>query len=164
MRVKNIKSNGIVRKARIGDVPAIQLLINNFAQKGKMLPRPLTDIYENIRDFFVFERNRNILGVCALSITWKDLAEIKSLAVLRKFQKKGIGSVLVKSALNEAGNMGIRRIFVLTYSPGFFRKMGFKKVKKDLLPHKIWGECIHCFKFPNCDEEAMILDFKGKKT
>jgi len=157
MQEKIAKISGKVCKAGINDAPAIQSLINTFAAKGKMLPRSLSAIYENIRDFFLFVNDGKILGVCALSVCWKDLAEIKSLAVAGKYRKKGIGSVLVESALSEAQCMGIKNLFVLTYCPQFFRKFGFKKVSKGFLPHKIWSECIYCFKFPKCDEEAMIL-------
>jgi amino-acid N-acetyltransferase len=148
-----------IRKAAISDIKRIHKLINEFAKKGKMLPRSLNELYENIRDFFVAEENNEIKGVCALHILWEDLAEIRSLAVKKDSQKKGIGSLLVKKCLSEAKKLGVKKVFVLTYIPEFFKKTGFKELDKSKLPQKIWGDCIRCPKFPECDEIALIYEF-----
>ncbi len=146
----------MIRKARVEDIKQIQALINSFAKKDIMLPRSLNELYESIRDFWVYEANKKVLGCCALHISWEDLAEIKSLAVSKASQKKGVGRELVLTCLNEAKELGAKRIFVLTYNPGFFKKFGFKRVKNSCLPHKIWAECINCCKFPNCQEIALL--------
>ena len=145
----------MIRKAKIQDIKKIQELINSFASKDLMLPRSLNELYENIRDFWVCEENRKIAGCCALHVSWDNLAEIKSLAVTKSLHKQGIGKELVEVCLKEAKEMGAKRVFVLTYVQGFFRKFGFKRVKNTDLPHKIWAECINCCKFPNCQEVAM---------
>uniref|UniRef100_A0A7C4AIM5 N-acetyltransferase n=1 Tax=Thermodesulfovibrio aggregans TaxID=86166 RepID=A0A7C4AIM5_9BACT len=149
-----------IRKALISDIKIIHKLVNEFARKGEMLPRSLNELYENLRDFYVAEENSEIKGMCALHILWEDLAEIRSLAVKSEHQKKGIGSMLVKRSLQEAKRLGIKRIFVLTYLPEFFRRFGFKEIDKSKLPQKIWGDCIKCPKFPECDESALIFEFK----
>lgn len=149
-----------IRKAKISDIKPIHKLINEFAKKGEMLPRSLNELYENIRDFFIAEESNEMHGVCALHILWEDLAEIKSLAVKKESQKKGIGRLLVKKCLNEAKKIGVKKVFVLTYIPEFFKKAGFKELDKSKLPQKIWGECIKCPKFPECDEIALIYKFK----
>ncbi len=146
----------MIRKAKIEDIKQIQALINGFARQDLMLPRSLNELYENIRDFWVAEERGRILGCCALHISWDDLAEIKSLAVSKTKQKKGLGARLVKLCLDEARQMGVKRIFVLTYRPDFFRRLGFKRVKQSELPHKIWAECINCPKFPDCQEIALL--------
>ncbi len=148
-----------VRKALVSDIKSIHRLINEFAKKGEMLPRSLNELYENIRDFFIAEENNEIKGVCALHILWEDLAEIRSLAVKKDSQKKGIGSLLVKKCLNEAKKLEVKKVFVLTYIPEFFKKIGFKELDKSKLPQKIWGDCIRCPKFPECDEVALIYEF-----
>lgn len=148
----------MVRKAKINEAKAIQNLINFYAQKGLMLFRSLNDLYDDLRDYFVYEENGKILGTCALHIYWEDLAEIRSLAVEEKEQNKGIGSILVKEALAEAKELNIKQVFVLTYRPEFFRKFGFRDIEKQNLPQKIWSECIHCVKFPECEEVALIKD------
>jgi len=121
-----------------------------------MLARSLNELYENIRDFWVVEDRRKIIGCAAMHISWEDLAEIKSLAVAKNKQGNGIGSELVLSCLKEARELGARKVFVLTYKPEFFKKFGFKKIKHSSLPHKIWMECIRCCKFPNCQEIALL--------
>lgn len=146
----------MIRKAKIQDIKQIQGLINLFARQDLMLPRSLNELYENIRDFWVAEENGKIIGCAALHISWDDLAEIKSLAVAKREQKKGIGKDLVEICLNDAKQLGAKKIFVLTFKPEFFKKLGFKNIKHSNLPHKIWAECINCCKFPNCDEIALL--------
>ena len=145
-----------VEKARVSDVTQMQNLINYFADKGDMLARSLSEIYENIRDYFVVRQGERVIACAALHISWSDLAEIKSLAVAEESQKQGIGSQLVKACLNEAKELGISTVFCLTYNPAFFEKCGFSQVEKAELPHKVWGECYRCPKFPDCDEVALI--------
>jgi amino-acid N-acetyltransferase len=147
----------MIRKARIGDARAIQGLIEGSASRGEMLHRSLSEIYDNIRDFYVFQGNRSLLGTCAVHICWEDLAEIRSLTVLEEERRKGIGSKLVKACLGEAKQLGIRKVFALTYEPSFFQKFGFGIVDKATLPHKVWSDCLKCVKFPDCDEIALTL-------
>lgn len=148
-----------IRKALISDVKQVQRLVNEFAKKEEMLPRSLNDLYENIRDLFVYEDKGQVSGACALHILWDDLAEIRSLAVSRELQGRGIGKQLLKTCLKEAKQLGIKRVFALTYQPEFFRKIGFADIDKSKLPQKIWGDCLRCPKFPECDEDAVIIEF-----
>jgi len=146
-----------VEKAKMADVPQMHKLINKFAAQGEMLPRALSEIYENIRDYFVVRNRYKVVACVALHVSWADLAEIKSLAVAKGSQKQGIGVALVNTCIEEARELGIPTIFCLTYKPEFFRKYGFKSVHKSKLPRKIWGECYRCPKFPDCDETPLIL-------
>jgi amino-acid N-acetyltransferase len=148
----------IVRKAVAGDVRSIHKLVNEFADENKIIPRSLNDLYENLRDFFIYIDDSKIIGACALHISWENLAEIRSLVVDRKDQKQGIGTALIEEALKEARQLGIKRIFSLTYIPNYFERFGFHELEKSELPHKIWGDCMKCHKFPDCDETAVILD------
>ncbi len=148
----------MIRKAKMPDVPELQKLINTFAERSEMLPRALNSIYESIRDFQVMEINGKIVGCCALHVTWGDLAEIRSLAVSEDVQGNGYGRNLVQACLEDAKDMGIPKIFALTYVPEFFEKLGFVRVDKSTLPHKIWSDCINCPKFPDCGEEAVLLE------
>lgn len=145
-----------IRKARISDVKVIHKLVNEFARREEMIPRSINDLFEHIRDFFIIETDGNIVGVCALHILWEDLAEIRSLAVRKEYQKTGIGKRLVRKCLSEARSIGIPRVFVLTYVPDFFRNLRFTDIDKASLPQKIWGDCVRCPKFPECDETALI--------
>jgi amino-acid N-acetyltransferase len=149
-----------IRKAKISDIKHIHRLVNEFAKKEQMLPRALNELYEGIRDFFVFEEKGIIAGVCAIHVLWEDLAEIRSLAVKEELQRSGIGRSLVKRCLKEAKDLGIKRAFALTYHAEFFRKLGFKEIDKTKLSQKIWGDCLRCPKFPECDETAVIIELK----
>jgi len=145
-----------VEKARINDATQIHELVNHFADKGEMLARPLSEIYENIRDYFVIRQGERVIACAALHISWADLAEIKALAVTEDSQKRGLGDRLIAACLEEAKKLGIASVFCLTYKPAFFEKAGFSKIDKTELPHKVWGECYRCPKFPNCDELALV--------
>jgi amino-acid N-acetyltransferase len=148
-----------IRRARIADAEQIQRLINQFADEERLLPRSLSEIYDNLRDFSVYEGvDQKISGVCALHICWGGLAEIRSLAVTTKERDKGIGRQLIEACLGNARELGISRLFLLTYIPPYFERMGFRPVDKATLPHKIWTDCVRCVKFPECAETAMILD------
>jgi amino-acid N-acetyltransferase len=148
-----------IRKARIADVKDIQKLVNEFARREEMIPRSINELYENIRDFVVCEDGGAIYGACALHILWEDLAEIRSLAVKKESQRTGLGRKMVRRCLSEAKSLGIKRVFALTYQPLFFGKMGFEEIDKSSLPQKIWGDCVRCPKFPECDEHALIYLF-----
>jgi amino-acid N-acetyltransferase len=147
-----------IDKATMGDVPKIQELVSSFAAIGEMLPRPLAEIYEHLRDFFVVREGQETVACAALHIMWEDLAEIRSLAVLENNQEQGIGLELVNACLAEARRLGIRTVFALTQQPAFFEKSGFHQADMMTLPRKVWGECFRCPKFPNCDEIAVIID------
>jgi len=145
-----------VEKARIDDATQMHKLINDFASKGEMLARPLSEIYENIRDYFVVREDERVLACAALRINWADLAEIKSVAVAEDSQGKGIGDQLVEVSLKEARELGIATVYCLTYKPAFFERFGFSQIDKMELPQKVWSECYRCPQFPNCDEVALI--------
>ena len=147
-------------KAKISDVPIIHKLVNSYGSRGLMLPRPLSEIYENMRDFYVVCEGDKVLGCGALHICWEDLVEVKSVAVLEGNQGKGIGAAIVNACLDEAKSLNVAEVFVLTYEPDFFGRFGFKRVDLMELPRKVWGECQRCPKYPDCDENAMVLKLK----
>jgi len=147
------------RKATVREAKAIYELLSEEAKKGLLLPRSLNAIYENIRDFWVCEEGGEVLGCVALHVVWEDLAEIRSLAVKEGRRGEGIGFQLVKNALLEAGELGVKKVFSLTYVKDFFLKnFPFREIDKRELPHKVWGECVNCVKFPDCDEEAVLVE------
>ena len=126
-----------------------------------MLARPLSEIYENIRDYFVVRAGERVIACASLHVNWSDLAEIKSLAVAEDSQKQGIGDQLVEACLREAKELGIPTVFCLTYKPVFFERFGFCQLEKMELPRKVWTECYRCPKFPNCDEVALIYHLEA---
>jgi amino-acid N-acetyltransferase len=151
-----------IEKATMADAPTIQDLVGSLASLGEMLPRPLAEIYEQLRDFLVVRDNGRVVACAALHIMWKDLAEIRSLAVLDEWRDKGVGAVLVEACLDEARSLGIPTVFALTRQPGFFERLGFHQADVMSLPRKVWGECFRCPKFPNCDETAVTIDLEAR--
>jgi len=148
----------LIRKAKLSDVEKIHELVNYYAEKGLMLSRSRNALYEYIRDFAVAELDGEIVGIGALHILWIDLAEVRALAVKESLFGEGIGRKLVDFFINEAKELDIPKVFTLTYQPEFFGKCGFDVVDKENMPHKVWKECIHCPKFPNCDEVCLEKD------
>ena len=149
----------MIRKATLSDIKAVHRLISEQAKAGHLIPRAISELYSQVRDFAVRTENGpdTIVGCGALHIVWEDLAEIRSLAVQSDCQRKGIGSELVQSLLEESRGMEIKRVFVLTDRTSLFERLGFSYIDKNLLPHKIWADCIRCNKFPECDEVAMAI-------
>jgi len=149
----------MIRKARMEDVPRIQKMLEQSARRGELLPRPLGELYDFLRDFAVVtDENRETVGCCALHTSWEELGEIRSLIVSEPLRRQGVGRRLVSFCMDEAQSLGIRKLFVLTFNADFFRKLGFAPVSKSMLPHKIWADCLRCVHFPDCKEEALWVD------
>ena len=155
----------MIRNAQMKDVKAMYDLLHHFADKGVLLGRSLSSLYDQLRDFQVFveegDTGEEIVGICSLHICWENLAEVRSLAVKESAQGKGVGRQLVESCIQEAKALGIKQVFTLTYQPGFFRLRGFEPIDKKELPHKVWSDCINCPKFPDCNEEALVWNDSG---
>lgn len=147
----------IVRKPTFRDAAGIQKLIQHYAERQFMLPRTLGQVAEHLRDFYIAEEDGQVIGCGALHL-WSDLAEIRSVAVAEATWRKGIGTAILKACLQEARDLGLKTIFVLTYQPEFFEKLGFHRVSKDKFPHKIWADCVNCPHFPNCSEVALTVE------
>ena len=152
-----------VERATVHDAREICDLINLWAARGEMLPRTLGETYENIRDFFVVREEGRLVGCAALHITWSDLAELKSLAVDEERQASGYGRSLADACVAEGRSLGLRRIFALTYRPGFFERLGWEQADVMSFPRKVWNECYRCPKFPGCEEIAMVLELDGAR-
>src|SRR3954464_12890911 len=126
----------MIRNATVHDVPRISEIINSHAELGKMLFKSYAQLFENLRDFAVYEDDDTgqIVGCVALSIIWADLTEVRSLAVDDGQRGKGIGTKLVQWCIDEARRLGIRKLMSLTYEERFFARLGFEVVNKDTLP------------------------------
>ncbi|NPA57781.1 MAG: N-acetyltransferase [Aquificae bacterium] len=151
----------MVRKATVKDAGKIFEILQMYALEGVLLPRSLNSIYENIRDFFVYEEEGQIVGIGSLHVFWEDLAEIKSLAVKPEYHGRGIGKRIVEECIKDGERLGIKKVFALTYVPEFFEKLGFRVVDKSEFPQKVWTECIHCVKFNDCKEIPVLLEIGG---
>ena len=151
----------MLRKARVGDVKTIHRMIKISSDREEMLPRSLMDIYGNLRDFFVYvdEGSDAVIGICAMSTIWENLAEVRSLYVEEGYRERGIGRKLVEACISEAITLQLYRVFTLTYKQAFFEKLGFRPVERKSLSEKIWSDCFKCPKYPDyCDEVAMVIE------
>jgi amino-acid N-acetyltransferase len=153
----------LIRKATIKDIKTIHQLLQHYGRLGELLPRPLSELYDHVRDFTVYEdpRAKSVVGCCALQFCWEDLAEIRSLAVQPEYVGKGIGRQLADAVLEEARRYDVKQIFTLTYRPEFFVQLDFHRIDRSELPIKIWSGCITCVKYPDCDEIAMMKQLDG---
>lgn len=154
----NPASDVLLRKALVADIKPIHSLLISQARDGLLLPRPLGDLYRHVREFYVLELGGEVVGCCALAIVWDNIAEVRSLVVAEALRRQNLGARLVEACLSEAVALGLHQVFTLTYQDAFFAKLGFKVVAKEVLPNKIWADCIHCPKFPDCDEIAMLVN------
>lgn len=153
-----------IRKAVLADIEGVYDLVNYYAERGLILPRARHSIFETLRDFTVAEQEGSIVGTGALTLAWDGLAEVRALTVSPEHLRSGIGLKIVAAIIAEARQLGIGKLFVLTYHPDFFAAAGFKEISKEELPHKVWRDCINCSKFPNCDETAMTMDLLRRDT
>ncbi|WP_046179373.1 N-acetyltransferase [Domibacillus tundrae] len=146
-----------VRKAVLADVEQVFELVNHYANEGLMLPRTKDSLVLNLQSIFIAEEEGEILGIASLAILGHDLAEIRSLGVKENAKGRGIGKMLVERVVEETKLIGIPKLISLTYQVVFFEKCGFEVIQKTEMPQKVWTDCIHCPKFPSCDEIAMAI-------
>ncbi len=151
-----------IRPAKVQDVKQMHRIIEFYADNKEMLHRSLNSIYENIQEYVVAEVKGKVIGCGALHVSWDNLAEVKALAVERSYARQGIGTKIVKTLEQNALGLGIFTTFALSFKPAFFQKMGYEVISREVLPQKIWSECINCHLFPDCGEVPLIKDLSNK--
>jgi amino-acid N-acetyltransferase len=149
-----------IRKTAIPDIPAIHKLLHTHAGEGDLVPRPLSRLYDHLRDFTVAVDPETgvVAGCCALQFCWETLAEIRSLVVSPPHRGKGVAARLVETCMAEAREFGITRLFCLTFKPELFGRFGFATIERAELPVNIWSDCMLCVRFPDCEGIAMMRD------
>jgi amino-acid N-acetyltransferase len=146
-----------IRPARVSDVPGIYEQVLVFADRGLMIRRTMAELYESIREFIVAVDDENrVVGCIALHVFWEDLSEIRCLAVAEQVQGLGIGRRLVERCWEAARELELKSVFALTSAVGFMERCGWHQIDKSELPQRIWGECVRCPSFPNCQETAVM--------
>ena len=151
-----------IRPAKVQDVKQMHRIIEFYADNKEMLHRSLNSIYENIQEYVVAEYKGKIIGCGALHVSWDNLAEVKALAVEKTYARQGIGTKIVKTLEQNALGLGIYTTFALSFKPEFFQRMGYEVISREVLPQKIWSECINCHLFPDCGEVPLIKDVSAK--
>ncbi len=145
-----------IRAAQLDDVPGIHSLLKHYSDDDILLPRSKTDIYSALRDFYVVDNGEKIIACAALLIYTRELGEVRSLAVDPDYKHLGLGNKIVRQLEKDAADLGLVKLMALTYVVNFFEKLNFQEVEMSELPEKVWGACINCHKFQNCDEIAVL--------
>jgi len=145
-----------VRPAQVQDVEQMYQLMLPFMLDKTLITRDQDDIFEHLQEFIIAFKGDALVGVTALHVYDSNLAEVRSLVVSPKAQRMSIGHKLVKACEDMGKQLGVTRIFALTYIDKFFIEQGYTIVAKESLPQKVWTVCIHCPKFSHCDEIAMV--------
>ena len=144
------------REAFLPDAERIHELISSYSTDGTLLPRTPAEICENVRDFIVLEEAGYIIGCGAMHLYGPHLAEIRSITVDQRYQKRGGGELLVQSLMSEARKHEVSCICLFTRTPEFFGKLGFTVAQREDLSDKINKDCCVCPRYHNCDEVAMV--------
>lgn len=131
-----------MRRAKVGDVRRIKDLVDCYAGVV-LLAKPLVTLYEDVQEFWVAERDGAILGCGALHVLWEDLGEIRTLAVHPDTRGQGVGGALVGALIEQARQLGLRRIFVLTFEEGFFARYGFRTIEGTPVSPEVYEEMRH---------------------
>jgi amino-acid N-acetyltransferase len=143
------------RNAALPDVEHIHAIIRSYSGNGTLLPRTVSELCENVRDFVVAEHDGQIIGCGALHLYGPHLAEIRSIAVVPSAKGLGAGAKLVRALMQEAERHGVSCVCLFTRLPQFFAHMGFSIATREALPDKIYKDRIHCPNLHACDEIAM---------
>lgn len=152
-----IKTVITYRKAKLSDIDFMQRLVFPEIEAGVILARSDNEVATNIRSYTLAFDDDRLIGFVALHIHTIELAEVRSLIVDRDYRGKEVGSTLVGSTLQEAQNLGIKKVLSLTYKQRFFENLGFVVIPKESIPEtKIWADCIKCKHFPLCNEISLI--------
>ena len=131
----------VVRRARTADVQAIKSIVDLYAGSGRrLLAKDLVTLYEDVQDFKVAELDGQVVGCGALHVLWADLGEIRTLAVHPDYLKYGIGRLLLDALIATARELGLARLFALTFHVEFFRRAGFAEIEGTPVDHETYDE------------------------
>jgi len=147
-----------LRRATLKDVPGIARIMAEYVAQGVLLPRPVSELFQCIREFHVAEARGQIVACCALRLLWDDLGEVRSLAVRPDHHGRGLGVRLVAAVIEDARALDVPRVIALTREVPFFERCGFGVISRDRLPRKVWSDCVRCPRRHACDEVAVVLD------
>ncbi|AWV36861.1 MULTISPECIES: N-acetyltransferase [Paenibacillus] len=146
----------ICRNAVVEDVEPLYLMIEEYAQRGIMLPRSRQALTRQIDQFVVAEIEGRFVGCGSLFKLGNDLVEIRSIGLNDEGKGKGVGSMILAKLVEEARNQKIPKVMALTYAVDFFLRNGFEVVQKEIFPEKVWTDCVNCKKQHACDEIAVL--------
>jgi amino-acid N-acetyltransferase len=119
----------VVRPARTSDIKKIRSIVDSYADQRRLLSKETVTLYEGVQEFTIAEVNGEVVGCGALHVLWEDLAEVRTVAVVESMQGKGIGHAILESILNKAKEIGVKKVFCLTFETNFFGSHGFNEIQ-----------------------------------
>lgn len=136
-----------VRSARTSDVPTIRALIDANVTSGRLLDKPTVTLYEDVQEFVVVDPPDSgpVVGCGALHVMWEDLAEIRTVAVSEQCRGEGVGGLIVSELLDRARELGVSRVFVLTFAVSFFASHGFTEISGTPVAHEVYAELLRSY-------------------
>jgi amino-acid N-acetyltransferase len=135
----------IIRPARTSDIPTIRKIIDQYASGGRLLQKETVTLYESVQEFFVADLAGEVVGCGALHVLWEDLAEVRTVAVLEKIRGKGAGHRLIEAIIQKARDIGVARIFCLTFETEFFGRHGFQEIEGTPVAPEVYQELLRSY-------------------
>ncbi|MDP9416435.1 MAG: amino-acid N-acetyltransferase [Actinomycetota bacterium] len=135
----------LVRRARTSDVRAIRRLVDRYTRDRALLHKATVTLYEDVQEFWVAERAGEVVGCGALHVLWEDLAEVRTLAVDPAVRGQGIGHALLAQLLDVAADLGVRRVFCLTFEVEFFRRHGFEVIAGAPVEPRVYEQLLQSY-------------------
>jgi amino-acid N-acetyltransferase len=130
----------LVRRARTADVQSIKKLVDDYADREILLAKDLVTLYEDVQEFWVAEVDGTLAGCGALHVLWEDIGELRTVAVHPAAQGRGIGGAIVRAMIGAARELGLKRVFVLTFEKEFFRRHGFTEITGTPVPPGVYEQ------------------------
>jgi amino-acid N-acetyltransferase len=137
--------SAIIRPARTSDIKAIRAIIDEYAASRRLLTKETVTLYESVQEFTVAEISGKIVGCGAVHVLWEDLAEVRSVAVDQNIRGQGIGHGILEALIKRASEIGVKRIFCLTFETEFFGRHGFKEIQGTPVSPDVYTELLHSY-------------------
>ncbi|CAB4951231.1 MAG: amino-acid N-acetyltransferase [Actinobacteria bacterium] len=137
--------SAIIRPARTSDIKAIRAIIDEYAASRRLLTKETVTLYESVQEFTVAEIDGKIVGCGAVHVLWEDLAEVRSVAVDQSIRGQGIGHRILEALISRASEIGVKRIFCLTFETEFFGRHGFKEIQGTPVSPDVYTELLHSY-------------------
>ena len=134
-----------VRPARTSDIKAIHKLIVDFASGGRMLQKETVTLYESVQEFMVAVEDGQVVGCGALHVLWEDLAEVRSVAITENLRGNGIGNQILERIIDPARELGLSRIFCLTFETKFFGRHGFEEIQGTPVEPEVYTQLLKSY-------------------
>ena len=135
----------LIRPAKTSDIKTIREIVDAYSTNGRLLKKETVTLYEQTQEFVVAEQDGKVIGCGALHVLWEDLAEVRTVAVLENFRGAGIGHKILEELITRANNVGVKKIFCLTFETKFFGAHGFKEIESSPVEPDVYAELLRSY-------------------